>query len=143
MVGKAAILLEPSPLKTETERKDGLAWLGPACAPAAKPSQPSSGPSRDSSLKPCSTRVCGFRRKGSFCRNHCTDCPVQGPEHLWSGSRSFPADVHILEVIGQHSVMCCHHSILLFGWFCDSAPRPLQVKVKLSFPCFPGVSRAQ
>lgn len=77
---------ERSPLKTWTEWKDSLAWLGPA--PCSQALTAFFSPSRDTSLKPCSTRGFCFQKKGSFC---CTGCPGQGRENLWSESRRLPS----------------------------------------------------
>lgn len=73
---------ERSPLKTQTERKDGLAWLGPApCSQALMAIlQPQLGHQPEALQR----WGCCFERKDSFCWNHCTDCPGQGPQDLWA-----------------------------------------------------------
>lgn len=47
VVGKTAKLIAQTPLKTQTERKDGLAWMGAALLQPSP--QPSCRPSPDSS----------------------------------------------------------------------------------------------
>lgn len=105
VVGKTAKLIAQTPLKTQTERKDGLAWMGAALLQPSP--QPSCRPSPDSSRSPAEPRAAAFGQKALSAQTTALTALAKGQTTCGRSSEAFLLTC-VLEVAGQRCAPTFH-----------------------------------